>query len=156
MAAGVREAARTAVARVVVEERFHETRHTMWLDHLRQDVRAAARSVARYPVAALVAVVSLAFGIGAMTTTLTVRDVIFHKPPPLYQRPSELSLVLLGRSDRGPLYPYDASIPGTLFAAWHGGAPAGAAFAAASSGRVREVRTAERTENVRVRAASTN
>ena len=56
----------------------------MWLDHLRMDVRGAARSVAKYPVAAIVAVVSLAFGIGAMTTTLMVRDMVFRKPPALY------------------------------------------------------------------------
>src|SRR5580765_2170393 len=91
-----RLAARKAFGSVAVaQERFYEARRIMWLDHLRQDLRGAARSVVRYPVAALVAIASLAFGIGAMTTTLTVRDVVFRKPPALYQRPSQLSLVLV-------------------------------------------------------------
>jgi len=40
-------------------------------DQVRQDVRSAARSVRRYPIAAAVAIVSLAGGIGATTVTLT-------------------------------------------------------------------------------------
>ena len=40
-------------------------------DQVRQDVRSAARSLRRYPIAAAVAIVSLAGGIGATTVTLT-------------------------------------------------------------------------------------
>lgn len=128
----------------------------MWLDQVAQDVRGAVRSIARYPVSALVAVVSLAFGIGAMTTTLTVRNVIFHKAPPLYRRPGELSLVLIGRPDRPAIDPYGATVPGTIFNAWREGPAAAVTLAAATPGRIREVRTAERTENVRVRTATAN
>src|SRR5258706_2309193 len=107
-----RLAARKAFGSVAAaEERFYESGRMLWLDHLRQDVRRATRAVVRYPVSAVVGVVSLAFGIGAMSTTLTVRDVVFRKPPALYQRPSELSLVLVGRPDRQTLYPYGATIP---------------------------------------------
>src|SRR4051812_38258636 len=92
--ADARLAARKAFGSVAAaEERFYEARHIMWLDHLRQDVRGSLRSVARYPLAALVAAVSLAFGIGAMTTTLMVRDTVFRKPPPLYASPDRVSLV---------------------------------------------------------------
>src|SRR5438132_12964595 len=67
--AEARLAARRAFGSVAAaEERFYESARIMWLDHLRQDVRGAARAVVRYPVSAVVAVVSLAFGIGAMTT----------------------------------------------------------------------------------------
>src|SRR5262249_8376127 len=51
-------------------------------------------------------------------------------------------------------YPYDATIPGTLYNAWRQRAPSGVAIGAATPGRVRDVRTGDRTENVRVRAAS--
>jgi putative ABC transport system permease protein len=136
-------------------ERYYESTRWMWIDHLRHDVRAAARSVARYPVAALVAVVSLAFGIGAMTTTLMVRDVVFRRPPPLYARPADLSLVLVDRPDRqGALYPYDATVPGTVYNAWRHGALAGVVIGAATPGRARDVRVGDQTGSVRVRAAS--
>ncbi len=61
----------------VVRERFYEAGRLLWLDHLVQDLRCAARNMRRYPVASLVAVLSLAAGIGATTVSLTVRDVIY-------------------------------------------------------------------------------
>ena len=125
----------------------------MSLDHLRQDFRGAARNIVRYPVAALVAIVSLAFGIGAMTTTLMVRDVVFRNPPRLYREPAALSLVLVARPDRGGIYPYEATVPGTVYDAWRAAVP-GVTLGAATPGRAREVRIADRTENVRVRMAS--
>src|SRR5439155_6076310 len=111
-----RLAARKAFGSIAAaEERYYESRRVLWLDHLRQDVRGAARSVARYPVAALVASVSLAFGIGAMTTTLMVRDVVFRNPPRLYREPAALSLVLVARPDRrGGIYPYESTVPGPV------------------------------------------
>lgn len=149
-----RLAARKAFGSVAAaQERYYESSRARWLDQLRQDIRVAARSVGRYPVAAIVAVVSLAFGIGAMTTTLLVRDVVFRKPPRLYRQPAELSLVLVARPDRPGLYPYESTVPGTVYNAWRTAVP-GAAVAAATPGRAREVRIGDRTENVRVRAAS--
>ena len=71
---------------MAIRERHHEAGRLVWLDHLVQDVRCAARNMRRAPVAALVAIASLAAGIGATTVTLTVRDVVFRKPPPLYRR----------------------------------------------------------------------
>src|SRR5436190_11978448 len=106
IAAGMRpEAARRTARRAfgsvaAAEERYYQSQRARWLDHLRQDVRGAVRGVARYPVATFVAIVSLAFGIGAMTTTLMVRDVVFRKPPRLYRDPAALSLVLVARPDR--------------------------------------------------------
>ena len=59
-------AARRAFGNVTrTTERFHESRRTLWLDQLRQDLRTGARSLRRYPVVALVAIFSLAAGIGA-------------------------------------------------------------------------------------------
>src|SRR2546423_5718885 len=59
------EEARVAARRqfgsvAAAKERFYEARRWMWIDHLRQDVRFAFRGIARYPIAAGVAVISLA------------------------------------------------------------------------------------------------
>ena len=153
-----RLAARKAFGSVAAaQERYYESSRARWLDQLRQDLRVAARSITKYPVAAAVAVASLAFGIGAMTTTLMVRDVIFRKPPRLYQQPSALSLLLVTRPDRpGGTYPFEATVPGTVYRAWRDTTPRGTEIAAATPGRVREVRIGDRTENIRVRAASPN
>ncbi|HEV3057926.1 MAG TPA: ABC transporter permease [Vicinamibacterales bacterium] len=138
----------------LAKELHRDTRSFMWLDQFRHDVRDGARAVARYPVAALVAVVSLAFGIGAMTTTLTVRDVVFRKPPPLYERPAELSFVRVGQPDRQMQDPYGASTPGALFRAWRDASLPGVALAAASPARLRDVRTADGADSVVVRTIS--
>ena len=126
----------------------------MSLDHLRQDLRGAARSVARYPVAALVASVSLAFGIGATTMTILVRDVVFRRPPPLYVRPGDLSFVRVGQPDRQMADPYGASTPGSLYRAWRDARIPGVEVAAAFPGRARDVRTADRSDTVVVRSIS--
>src|SRR5262249_48440376 len=150
-----RLAARKAFGSVTAaEERFYESRRILWLDHLRQDIRGAIRAVARYPVAATVAVVSLAFGIGAMTMTLIIRDIVFRRPPALYERPGQLSFVRVGRPDRQMSDPYAASTPGTLLRAWRDAPAAGIAVAAAAPGRLRDVRTLDRTDSVVVRPVS--
>src|SRR5918993_3999080 len=78
-----REAARRRFGNVTrAAEHFYEARRVLWFDHLRHDVRCALRSVTRTPVACIVAVASLAAGIGATTTTLTLRNAIFYNPPP--------------------------------------------------------------------------
>ena len=74
----------------------------LWWDHLRQDARAAIRSIAKSPVACLVAVASLAAGIGATTATVTLRNAIFYNPPPLYAQPSELSRVAISTPGAAP------------------------------------------------------
>jgi putative ABC transport system permease protein len=136
-----------------VKERRYESHRILWWDGLRQDLRAAARSIARYPVSALVAVISLAAGVGATTATLTIRTVIFHRPPPAYSHPEQLSRIQVGRPDR-PIVPGSA-VPGGLFTIWRD--TLGPAIAAATPSRVsKDVRTADRTDTIPVRAASSN
>jgi putative ABC transport system permease protein len=120
-----------------------------WCDQVWQDARVGARSLLRYPVACLVAVLSLAAGIGATTATLTIRDVVFHKPPALYHEPAQLSRVQIG-SPEHPIMPTGNPVPGRLFAAWRG-APIGATLAGAALPRVREIRTGDRIDTARVR-----
>jgi putative ABC transport system permease protein len=135
-------------------ERFHESRQLLWLDHLSQDLRAAARSLTRYPIAALVAVISLGVGIGATTATLTIRNAVFHKPPPSYAQPDELSKIQVVRAD-GPNLPIGGDVPGALYSSWRD--TFGPAIAAATSSRgVRDVRTSDRTDAVPVRAVTPN
>src|SRR5204862_4456611 len=134
-----RFAARRAFGNMTAaQERHYESHRLMWLDHLRQDARGAARSVMRYPVAALVAIVSLAAGIGATTATLTIRNVVFRRPPPAYSQPEDLSKVQIGRPDR-PIMPIGGYTAGRLSAVWHD-ALVPASAAATSAGRTKDVR----------------
>jgi putative ABC transport system permease protein len=148
------DAARVAARRrfgnvTVARERFYETGRLLWLDHLLQDARCAGRNMRRYPVSSLVAVLSLAAGIGATTVTLTVRDVIFHRAPPTYQRPHELSRVQVGSPDS----PFLGPVPSALYSSWRDAL--GPSLAGATSLGERTLRSDDRTEVVRLRPATT-
>jgi hypothetical protein len=148
--AQARAAARRAFGNVTrAQERFYERSRLLWIDHLRQDVRCALRNLRCYPVAALVAVVSLAGGIGATTVTLMIRDVLFRKAPPLYADPSALSRVQIGTPDR-PAMPIGSYVPAGLYASWRETLDFPIAAAAVPRG-VHEVRIGDRTESVQVR-----
>src|SRR4029079_15886425 len=63
-----RARARRAFGNVTrARERFYESAHRLWIDRLRQDIRCGLRGLRRSPLAATVAIVSLAGGIGATT-----------------------------------------------------------------------------------------
>ena len=100
-------------------ERYYEAGRRLWLDHLLQDLRAAARSLVRYPVVAAVAVLSLGAGIASTAASLTIRDTVFQNPPPLYQQPKQLSKVQVARQDR-PIFPVGSYVPGDLYLMWRG------------------------------------
>lgn len=113
-----RHKARAAFGNVTAaREQFYERQRWPWLDHLRQDIRGAFRAIRRYPVAALVAILSLGFGIGATAVTLTVRDVVFRKAPPLYREPANISRVQFGTPGT-PLWRAGARVPSPLYNAW--------------------------------------
>lgn len=69
------------------------------LDLLRQDVRYAARALSRTPVFALVAVLSLAIGIGATTGIVTIANTLLLRPPPGVGHPERL--VTIARTQEG-------------------------------------------------------
>ena len=145
-----RAAARRAFGNVTrAQERFYERGRLLWIDHLRQDVRCAIRNIRHYPVAALVAVVSLAGGIGATTVTLMIRDILFRKAPPLYVDPSALSRVQIGAPER-PVMPIGGYVPAALYASWRETLDLPIAAAALPRG-VRDMRMGHRTESVQVR-----
>jgi putative ABC transport system permease protein len=153
------DAARTRARRAFgnitrARERFYEAGRLLWLDHLWQDVRCAIRNAGRYPVAATVAITSLAAGIGATTVTLTIRDVIFHKPPPLYKQPDDLSRIQVGRPDR-PIMRLGSPVPAGLYAIWSDAL--GPTIAASTAPRgLREIRAGDRTGTVPHRATTSD
>jgi putative ABC transport system permease protein len=143
------EAAPTAARRhfgnvTTVRERCYEAGRLVSIDRLAQDVRCAARNIRRAPVASIVAIVSLAAGIAATTVTLMVRDIVFYKPPPLYQNPDQLSHVQIGRPD-GPVMRFGNPVPAGLYRTWRDSFGSSIAAASGLPG-LRDLRTADRTE----------
>jgi predicted permease len=135
-------------------ERFYESRRHAWLDELRQDLHAAWRNLVRYPVVAIVAVLSLGAGIGATAAGLTIRDMLFQNPPPLYAEPQQLSKIQVTRVDRS-FRPSGGFVPVDLFARWQQVVGPAMAAADATEG-LSDVRTADRLEPTRVRGVTAN
>ncbi|HUF51957.1 MAG TPA: permease prefix domain 1-containing protein [Longimicrobiales bacterium] len=57
----------------------------IWVEQLAQDVRYAGRVLRRNPGFALVAVLSLGFGIGATTTVFSTIDALDFRPLPFHE-----------------------------------------------------------------------
>jgi hypothetical protein len=122
------------------------------MDQLRQDLLAAVRNVRKYPVACCVAILSLAGGLGAMTATLTVRNVLFRNPPPLYPDPGQLSRVQVGTPQQ-PVRPLGSPVPAALVRIWQS-RDIGGAIAASSGPRTRDVRAGDRTVQRPIRSVT--
>jgi putative ABC transport system permease protein len=118
----------------------------MWLDQVGHDVRVAWRGFARQPVAATVAVLSLAGGIGITTATLTIRNAVFFNPPPLYRNAVQLSRISISTPQQRR-----APVPGALYAAWIEDAGLRDSLAAAAAPQPVDLRTAESMTPSRVR-----
>src|SRR5206468_3978181 len=61
-----------------------------WADDLGRDVRYAARQLRRQPLFALIAAASIAIGIGANTTILTIARALLFRPPAGVAEPARL------------------------------------------------------------------
>jgi len=83
-----------------MKEAVRDTRHT-WLDSIWQDVRYAVRSFRRDRVFTVTAILTLAVGIGATTSTFSIVDGILFRPLP-YPDPDRV-VMLMGRSPAGDL-----------------------------------------------------
>lgn len=71
------------------QERFYESRRTLWLDDLLRDMRFAWRTLLRAPAFTLVSVLTLGVGIGAGTLVYTFARAVLLRPLP-FSRPGEL------------------------------------------------------------------
>lgn len=83
------------------KERTREVDIVAWLDTFRADVRYAVRALRSSPVFALVAVLSLALGIGANTAIFSLMDALVLRSLPV-KAPEELVQITLG--DRGSIF----------------------------------------------------
>ena len=66
-----------------VQERAREGRGWFWLEQMWRDLRQGARLLARTPGTTVLAVLSLAVGIGINTTLFSVMDAAFLRPLPV-------------------------------------------------------------------------
>jgi hypothetical protein len=64
------------------QERFYESRRVMWVDDVARDVRYALRTLMKNPVFAVVAIVSLALGVGAATAVFSAVEGVLLNPFP--------------------------------------------------------------------------
>jgi predicted permease len=62
-------------------EEYHERQRMLWVDHLRQDVGYAVRSLCRAPVVVSTVVLTLALGLGANAAMFSLLDVLYLRPP---------------------------------------------------------------------------
>src|SRR5262249_33546244 len=91
-----------------VKDFQRQSRSVMWMDDVRRDVGYAFRTLTRSPGFTVVAVLTLAVGIGAVTVIYSVlRNVVLDPFP--YSRSDRMVNVVLkdgsGRVFRGPYFP---------------------------------------------------
>jgi predicted permease len=82
------------------KEEGREARGWLWLDQLTRDVRYAVRSLVHTPAFTVVALLTLALGVGANTAMFSVVNGVLLRPLP-YHAPDELAMLWTADPKRG-------------------------------------------------------
>jgi predicted permease len=99
-----RAAARRAVGSTALAGDLHrDARSFAWLDDLRWDLAYAARLLRRNPLFAMTAALSIAIGIGANTTIVTIANALLFRPPAAVVDPDRL--IDVSRGEEGRSFP---------------------------------------------------
>ncbi len=98
-AADARAAARRSFGRVVqIKEEHRDRRGLPWIDNVSRDVRYALRSLRRTPMFSVVAIVTLALGIGANTAIFQLLDAVRLRALPV-KAPEQLAEIRIADLD---------------------------------------------------------
>lgn len=79
----VKTARRALGPQLRLREESHEIKSALWLESLARDFRFGVRMLAKYRVASLAAIVSLALAIGACTAAFSLIDALVFRPLPV-------------------------------------------------------------------------
>src|SRR5579864_4392698 len=150
-----RAAAHRAFGNVMqAEERYYESGHWMWWDHLRQDLRFGVRVLWRNPGFAAVAVITLALGIAVNATMFSMVSAFLLRRPP--GRDPERMVVVSAINPAGGFQADANSISAPNYLAWREASSVFTEVAAADQYRPVSLMTQKRPEALIAAAISPN